>query len=64
LAAALFTAALFVPQTPTKQQAAPAVGENAPRMRLNDHAGNIVSVGGESERWTVLAFYPKAMTPG
>ncbi|MFT5478296.1 MAG: hypothetical protein ACI8Y8_003661 [Planctomycetota bacterium] len=64
LAAVLFTAALFVPQTPTQQQAQPVVGESAPRLRLNDHDGNIVTVGGEGERWTVLAFYPKAMTPG
>ncbi len=36
----------------------------APAFRLNDHTGNSVSIGGKQEKWTVLAFYPKAMTPG
>ena len=26
--------------------------------------GSLVAIGGEQERWTVLAFYPKALTPG
>jgi len=43
---------------------APVVGEPAPAFRLNDHAGRAVSVGGKTELWTVVAFYPKAMTPG
>ena len=44
----------------------PGPGARAPRFRLNDHNGNRTAVGGESEgdRWTVLAFYPKALTPG
>ena len=47
------------PLTPTR-----AVGEVAPAFRLNDHLGKLVKVGGKSENWTVIAFYPKAMTPG
>jgi hypothetical protein len=44
----------------------PAVGEPAPAFRLNDHTGSSAAVGGEREdgKWTVVAFYPKAMTPG
>lgn len=44
--------------------AAPVVGKAAPTFRLNDQAGQAVSVGGKAEQWTVVAFYPKAMTPG
>jgi hypothetical protein len=44
--------------------AAPELGKPAPAFRVNDHAGNAVAVGGEAEHWTVLAFYPKASTPG
>jgi peroxiredoxin len=40
------------------------VGQDAPHFRLNDQAGKAVTVGGESERWTVLAFFPKAATRG
>ncbi len=42
----------------------PEVGKPAPALRLNDHTGRATAVGGESETWTVLAFFPKAMTPG
>ncbi len=38
--------------------------EPAPAFALNDHHGKKVSVGGEVDHWTVLAFYPKAGTPG
>lgn len=40
------------------------VGQTAPVFRLNDHLGKVVQVGGETDVWTVLAFYPKAATPG
>lgn len=43
---------------------APKVGEPMPRFRLNDHRGRAVTVGGPAEHWTVVAFYPKAATPG
>ena len=49
-------------QTPSPRP--PEVGERAPAFRLNDHEGNFRSVGGASDPWTVVAFYPKAMTPG
>jgi thioredoxin-dependent peroxiredoxin len=43
---------------------APEVGQPAPALRLNDHTGKIVMLGGKTKNWSVLAFYPKAMTPG
>ena len=45
----------------------PEVGKPAPAFRLNDHTGRAVSPLVQEEDaalWTVLAFYPKAMTPG
>ena len=53
------------------QESAPArpeVGDPAPAFRLNDHTGRAVRIAppkqGEEGRWTVLAFFPKAATPG
>lgn len=40
------------------------VGDPAPAFSLNDQTGSIVTMGGEREGWTVLAFYPKALTGG
>jgi peroxiredoxin Q/BCP len=69
--AALAIAALvvsFVGASTVTGEDAPAgleVGKAAPAFRVNDHAGKAVAVGGAaSGAWTVLAFYPKAMTPG
>lgn len=42
----------------------PEVGKPAPPVRLNDHGGDIVELGGKRARWSVLAFFPKAATPG
>jgi hypothetical protein len=43
----------------------PEIGKPAPAARLNDHTGVARRVGpGGPKEWTVLAFYPKAMTPG
>jgi hypothetical protein len=42
----------------------PEVGKPAPALRLNDHRGNIVELGGKRANWSVLAFFPKAATPG
>ena len=43
----------------------PTVGEAVPGIRLNDHTGVAVEIpAGEEDRWTVLAFFPKAATPG
>ena len=46
------------------QAPGPMVGKAAPAIRLNDHTGKAVQIGGESQTWTVLAFYPRAGTPG
>ncbi len=40
------------------------VGKPAPVFRLNDHTGKVVPFGGKHEGWSVLAFFPKAATPG
>ena len=48
----------------TRSAIGPQVGQPAPAFRLNDHTGTAVHVGGKSKTWTVLAFYPKAATPG
>ena len=42
----------------------PQVGDAIPALRLNDDHGDAIALGGERETWTVLAFYPKALTPG
>lgn len=49
---------------PAPKAAAVEVGKPAPRFRANDETGSMTKVGGESETWTVLAFYPKASTGG
>ena len=52
---------------PTAKTPAPArlaIGKPAPSFTLNDHTGHAVQVGGQGEKWTLLAFFPKAMTPG
>ena len=62
LAAAL---AVLVPQDEAeKKPVLPREGQVAPAFRLNDHTGKAVQVGGKSERWTVVAFFPRAATPG
>ncbi len=47
-----------------EKQLGPVVGKPTPTIRLNDHNGRAVTIGGKSENWTVLAFFPKAATPG
>ncbi|MEE8466934.1 MAG: hypothetical protein V3T22_00665 [Planctomycetota bacterium] len=49
---------------PQEKPALPSEGDVAPAFRLNDHTGKAVEVGGESKRWTVVAFFPRAATPG
>jgi len=56
--------ALALAQEKPSEPAPIEVGQAAPTFRLNDHEGRIVEVGGKSDVWTVLAFFPKAMTPG
>jgi len=59
--------ATLVPHQDTpKQPVLPEIGKPAPALRLNNHLGRAVTVGpGEEKKtWTVLAFFPKAATPG
>jgi peroxiredoxin Q/BCP len=64
LLAALVVSALLQAQEEAAAPRRPTVGAPAPVFRLNDHEGHAVPLGGEREAWTVVAFYPKAMTPG
>jgi hypothetical protein len=45
-----------------------AVGDPVPAFRLNDHLGSAVEIAPDADAtegsWRVLAFYPKAATPG
>ena len=60
----LLAPALAQTEPVTPKTAEVAVGKAAPTFRANDHQGKMVQVGRASKRWTVLAFYPKAATPG
>ena len=43
----------------------PTVGDKAPDFRLNDQDGKAFRLSEEGEdAWVILAFYPKADTPG
>lgn len=64
LAAALLLSLVMSQDTNPTPPPALEVGAIAPALRLNDERGQAVSLGGERETWTVLAFYPKALTPG
>lgn len=55
---------MLAPQDKAPAQTRPEVGKPAPTARLNDHKGAIVAVGGKQKNWSVLAFFPKAATPG
>jgi AhpC/TSA family protein len=47
------------------ERKSPEVGREAPDFRLNDHEGRLVQLSQlRAKGWTVLAFFPKAMTPG
>ena len=63
LVLALASSLLFFQQAESGPKA-PELGKPAPGFRLNDQTGKAVRIGGKSETWTVVAFYPKAMTPG
>jgi hypothetical protein len=63
--AAVLALFIAVSQESSKQaMKKPEIGKPAPAVRLNDHHGNIVELGGKRANWTVLAFFPKAATPG
>ena len=53
-------------QDPSPQKPTPkvAVGQAAPKFRLNNDQGAATRVGGSSADWTVVAFFPKALTGG
>lgn len=62
-------AGLLLTQTPQDSAPVrPGVGAVAPAFRLNDQSGRAVKLTapkpGEDGAWTVLAFFPKAATPG
>jgi peroxiredoxin Q/BCP len=63
-AAAVLLSALALHEPAQDASTLPEVGKPAPAFRLNDHEGAAVAVGGAAQRWRVLAFYPKAATPG
>ena len=41
-----------------------ATGDAAPLFTLNNQKGQLVSLGAKPEGWTLIAFYPKALTGG
>ena len=49
-----------------QDEKAPDVGGQAPAVRLNDHDGKAARIGGPRKdgTWSILAFFPKASTPG
>lgn len=65
----LLLLAPLAPKAQDEKKPAPAktveVGAVAPSFRLNDHKGALRKVGGAAKTdWTVLVFYPMALTPG
>ena len=64
LTAALLGTALFAQEPAEKPIPGPTIGKAVPTFRVNDHRGSAVRVGGTAKTWTVLAFFPKAATPG
>jgi len=75
LLAALPCAALLQepkPTVPPMDGPRAVIGQAGAPFRVNDHLGRLAApiaapvAGGVlgNERWTVLAFYPKAATPG
>jgi hypothetical protein len=64
LVAAALLASLSPALQDSKAKAGPEVGKPAPTARLNNHEGVVVQVGGKSQHWTILAFFPRAATPG
>ena len=52
------------PENKPDSKSGPEIGKPAPSFRLNDHNGKVVEVGGRCANWRVIAFYPKAATPG
>jgi peroxiredoxin Q/BCP len=42
----------------------PVVGDRAPEVALPDETGTMHRLSDQSDRWTILYFYPKDDTPG
>lgn len=63
---AVLVLAQLLPQDPPAPAArGPVVGKAAPTARVNDHDGRATEIGKAADgKWTILAFYPKAATPG
>ena len=67
LAPAAILVAVFVAlaSADDERPVAPKVGATAPDFRLNDHEGRATSLAEAREgHWVVLAFFPRAATPG
>ena len=65
LLAALVIGGVAMGQDKDAPKVGGAVGETAPDFRLNDHEGRAVRLSDfRGKQWVVLAFFPKAMTPG
>ena len=48
-----------------EREVAPKVGATAPAFRLNDHEGRATTLAeARKGHWVVLAFFPRAATPG
>ncbi len=67
--AAVASVGLWLGQDSSKPRAGLEVGQQLPEFRLNDSTGRArrVAPPGPDQpagRWTVVAFYPKAATPG
>jgi len=62
----LLTPLLLAFPTMQQEKAAtlPTIDKPAPTFRLNHHEGELASIGGAQKTWSILAFFPKAMTPG
>ena len=65
LLGSVFLAAPAAPEGDTATPRPLAVGDAAPPWRLNDDTGHAAALAdAKGEAWVVLAFYPKADTPG
>jgi len=66
VALGLALAMLMPHQDTTEKPTMPEVGKPAPTFRLNNHEGKAITIAPREEEptWTVLAFFPKAATPG
>ena len=62
--ALLFALPVLLGVAQKKEDPFPKLDKPAPTFRLNDHEAELVKVGGSQKHWSVLAFFPKAMTPG